>query len=281
MNAKALGFLAATALLGATACSGSGKVSVSAKAATAGDTTTTAPACPLSLNGGDVCVTDIQIAVRRVSVEHPEGAAAPDGGTSGSNDGTGHTLTATSNDGSGGSGGHGSDDAMDEGEEKVGPCFVDLSSGALASGTLNAAVCAGEVPSGTYHELKVIIGPVDASAAAGIASLAAMNGESVIVSGSFKGGATGPLFQSALHVVQKTETTITVDSSTNVTLSFDPTKWFTAADGSTLDPTSAANQSQIEANIEASLRAFQDDDHNGQDDHGGNGHGGNDGAGHG
>ena len=52
----------------------------------------------------------------------------------------------------------------------------------------------------------------------------------------------------------------------------DPTKWFVT--GTTfLDPRVDANKAAIEANIQASLDAFEDDDKSGHENHGGDGSG--------
>jgi len=65
-----------------------------------------------------------------------------------------------------------------------------------------------------------------------------------------------------------------IDATThNITLNFDPSKWFVS--GTTaLDPTKPENKLAIEANIRASLAAFQDDDGVGHENH----HGDDDGA---
>jgi hypothetical protein len=42
---------------------------------------------------------------------------------------------------------------------------------------------------------------------------------------------------------------------------------FTDASGAVIDPTNSANQTVIEKAIRASLRAFEDNDHDGDDDH--------------
>ena len=61
---------------------------------------------------------------------------------------------------------------------------------------------------------------------------------------------------------------VTVDAnSKNLTVDVDVSNWFKDASGAVLDPTNAANQEAIEHAIRASLRAFEDDDHDGQDDH--------------
>ena len=63
-------------------------------------------------------------------------------------------------------------------------------------------------------------------------------------------------------------TPVTVDANTtNLTIDVDVGSWFKDASGAVIDPTNAANQEAIEHAIRASLRAFQDDDHDGDDDH--------------
>jgi hypothetical protein len=51
-----------------------------------------------------------------------------------------------------------------------------------------------------------------------------------------------------------------------VTLSIDPKSWFAGGAGTRLDPSDAANRRAIEANIKASVDAFEDDDRSGHDD---------------
>ena len=61
---------------------------------------------------------------------------------------------------------------------------------------------------------------------------------------------------------------VTVDASTtNLTVDVNVASWFTDASGAVIDPTNAANQEAIEHAIRASLRAFEDDNHDGNDDH--------------
>ena len=71
---------------------------------------------------------------------------------------------------------------------------------------------------------------------------------------------------------------VTVDAnSKNLTVDVNVSSWFKDASGAVLDPTNSANQEAIEHAIRASLRAFEDDDHDGHDDHD---QGGDAGAGH-
>jgi hypothetical protein len=61
-------------------------------------------------------------------------------------------------------------------------------------------------------------------------------------------------------------------AGTNVTIAFDPSKWFVDGAGNVLDPSDLANATAIARNIRASFRAFGDDDRDGEADeteHGG------------
>jgi hypothetical protein len=63
---------------------------------------------------------------------------------------------------------------------------------------------------------------------------------------------------------------VTVGSGTNnLTINVDVSTWFKTASGAVLDPTNPANQEAIERTIRASLRTFEDDNHDGTDDQAG------------
>ena len=61
---------------------------------------------------------------------------------------------------------------------------------------------------------------------------------------------------------------VTVDATTtNLTIDVNVGSWFTDGSGAVIDPTNSANQEAIEHAIRASLRAFEDNDRDGDDDH--------------
>src|SRR6266496_4113983 len=158
MNGK-LGWALAMVILTAAACSKqAARVSVSARAETPADGGTNAGCAGLSLNGGDVCVTDVQIEIRKVKLEGPanENANADAGAA---NDGSGHMLVADQK-GSTDSG----EDVDEDNEVRVGPCPLHLSGSDLQAGILSPTICAGDVPDGTYNELRIVIAPIDAAA---------------------------------------------------------------------------------------------------------------------
>jgi hypothetical protein len=273
---------AIAALLVGAACQSSGKVSVSAQAVTPAATDGGATAGPLDLGQG-ILVNRVRLAVLKVALEGAQAAAdagsAADAGTDMGMSSSG-LVADHGGDGSGGDG-QGEDDA-EEGEVKVGPFAIDLTGDQMKGGITQ--VFDGDVPPGTYHELKVVIAPLSSSSSTSTstadggtsAGTDSLNGQTVIVDGTVDG--TAFTFQAIFHAAQKRESTITVSaggSSSNVTLSIDPSGWFKAADGSRLNPADTGAASAIVDNIRASIRAFDDDDRDGQeDDHGGSSGGG-------
>jgi hypothetical protein len=172
-------------------------------------------------------------------------------------------------------------------EISEGPFLVDLSGAALA-GSIEQ-VFDTSVPAGSYGEFSLSIAPATAAALGDLAT----QGVSLIVDGAFNGAPF--TFTSKMAFSEKKEGTFTVgDGTSNITLAIDPSTWFGTA-AAPLDPTVAANSAAIEANIQASFKAFRDDNRNGDDDDGedvgddhghdgadaGDDHGQNDGGDHG
>lgn len=104
--------------------------------------------------------------------------------------------------------------------------------------------------------------------------------EDVTVGGVFTdpGGTDHPFtFTSHVRAQVKMDfaTPVTVDATTtNLTIDVDVGSWFKDATGAVIDPTNSLNQQVIDHAIRASLRAFKDDDQDGDDDHEEGGEGG-------
>ena len=268
---KTTTLLAATfAVLAVTACGkpSSANLSLSARASTAGSTSNTT-ASSLDLGNG-ISLTEVRFVVRKLKLEGTSTTAA--GAT------TAPSTTDAESDGKT-EVEHEQDDDADE--PVLGPLVVDLDGATLAGGGLSN-VFEGVVPGGTFDELKFVIGPVKEAQAGSDAKLAAMaaQGASIVIDGTVtdaSGTTTSFEFVSSLAVEVKQENDVEVNDtkSNNITLSIDPTGWFGGTGAARLDPT-PANQAAIETNIKASLRAFQDDDKNGDEDH----DGGDDGSSH-
>jgi hypothetical protein len=162
-------------------------------------------------------------------------------------------------------------DGSKRAEITLAPVVIDLND--LTSAGVQK-VLDSTVPAGTYDKIKFEIHrPLASDKVAGADDLVKA-GASILIDGTFNG--TPFQFATALEAEQELEGKFVIDAtSQNITLNFDPSKWFLS--GTTvLDPTAAANQLAIEENIRASLAAFQDDDESGHENH----HGADDGPGH-
>jgi len=153
-------------------------------------------------------------------------------------------------------------------EVKVGPFGISVSGSSPIHQVFDTSV-----PAGDYRELKVVIDTVNAGEAGSDATLQALAAipASIAVDGTVGGDGGGSFtFTTTMEVDQERNGSFTVGSGTmqtsNVTLDVDPSGWFLAPDGSSLDPRDPVNRGQILANIRASIRAFPDEKRKGEDE---------------
>lgn len=164
-----------------------------------------------------------------------------------------------------------SNDESDCEPVNLGPVLVDLPLDGTTKVILDALV-----PAGTYTGLRAKLEAVeddDDGANPFLTAHPNFKGVSVRVVGSFTdaGGTAHPFtFTSDAEAVVRMEfpTPVTVGAATsNLTIDVNVASWFKDASGAVTDPTNSANQGAIERAIRESLRAFEDDDHDGTDDH--------------
>ena len=142
-----------------------------------------------------------------------------------------------------------------------GPYLLDLSGTSLDSGGV-AKVLETSFTPGTYSEIKLEIHkpePGEIGVNGDLTAMIAANA-SIIADGTIDGANFS--FATAVSAEQKFEGNLVLNAGSNLTLNVDPSTWFTSSAGR-LDPTVAANRSQIENNIQSSFKAFKDDDHDG------------------
>jgi hypothetical protein len=282
---RRLCFLAPTALL-LTACNSTEpnamhRVSVSATTSASSARTSAGIVADLVVGGegGSVTISSAEIVLSRLKLANNEACAddEDDGDEVAEPNGAPVVRSDDPNDdhddGEDDADGDEGDGDHDEGcpPLKVGPVLVTLPLDGTTTVVLDAFV-----PAGTYTRLQAKLHAVDADDEGAGDFLAAhpdLEGISVKVVGVFK-GADGVghdfTFTSPMNVVSSVnfENPITVGAgTTNLTIDVDVSSWFTDATGAVIDPTNSANQHAIERNIRRSLRAFEDDDHDGDDDH--------------
>jgi hypothetical protein len=152
-------------------------------------------------------------------------------------------------------------------EFEVGPVLVDL--------PLNGST-AQNVPiviePGTFTEVEFDIHEVTGDDAAFLIAHPTMGGKSISVEGTYNGEAFA--FETNLSQEQKLSLNPNLvigedAASTNVTIRFDVSTWFRDENGSLFNPATAStgepNESLAEENIKNSIKAFEDEDMDGDD----------------
>ncbi len=165
-------------------------------------------------------------------------------------------------------------------ELEAGPFVLEV---AVTDTGLQAAIPSSVVPAGSYDGIDFEIHRVRSTEKLNIQATkggVVLDGLSIVLEGTCTGSATGTppvtpapkpfAVTSSMEVGVEYESPVVVPEGTtsNVTLSFDASKWLAGPDGSTLDPCvgDPAVNDQIMANVKASLRAFGDDDKDGHED---------------
>jgi hypothetical protein len=279
--------LALAALVVATGCTnGAGKgLSVSAAVSSAAADTNTVASGNVIDAGNGILITRIRVVVARAEVEGPPACAnviAPSStplvpGLAGASpvrspafDGRDGPSACFGSERHGSGSGEGDCDCEcdddDPCEIEDGPFLVDLSGEDLAGGV--HLVGGLEVPAGTYDKVEFKINTICARRAgsdAGLQDMAAAHA-SILVDGTMDGAPYR--FSTPMALEQERQGPIVVDDTSggNVTLDFDASGWFQAADGSKLDPADPTARGAILANIRASIRVLSDRDCDGWDD---------------
>jgi len=208
-------------------------------------------------SGGKVRITSAQMVLSHLKL-------AGDAACSSSSDGEATEADASEPDGN-------DNDENDCESMDVAPLLIDLPLDGSTKVILDAVV-----PAGTYTGLRAKLEAVegdDDGASAFLTAHPEFQGISVKVGGVFTdaGGVDHPFtFTSGVEaeIAVDFPAPVTVGASTsNLTIDVNVGSWFTDASGPVIDPTNAANQEAIEQAIRASLSAFEDDNHDGNDDH--------------
>lgn len=194
---------------------------------------------PVSNGGHTLDLTQVTLSVARIELKRAVTSACSDDDALHDDDGddTAHTSVE------------------DCAEMKVGPTTVDLPlSGGMVTLPANA------LPAGTFRELELRLSQVE-------------------LKGTFDGQAFDVTLPVDVHGEIEFGTPLSVvdGSPTAITINVPVNNWLVNADGSLIDPrTISTNSTLLEVvrdRIRASLRAFEDEDHDGHDDHGDHGDG--------
>jgi hypothetical protein len=158
-------------------------------------------------------------------------------------------------------------------EFETGPVLASFPLGV----TNTAAAVAVNAPAGQYDELEFEIHKTDPTGdAAFIALNPGFSGISIRVTGTYSKAGTRSDFtytsdlDASEEVAFAQPLSVTDGVAANLTIRLDVSTWFVDA-GSLVDPNSAnkggPNESVVQNNIQNSVDAFEDDNHDGHDDH--------------
>lgn len=156
------------------------------------------------------------------------------------------------------------DDGRDEVDIIVGPYDVKLS---LTGMTTDFAV--GNIPTGIYEEVEFTIHKLEASEISPDPEF--IDGDerySIVAKGTYNGTPFTYKSRNSFHQEKEFDAPLQINENelVSVTITVDPFIWF-YKDGITLDPSDVSNENDIDNNIAKSFQnAFQDDDHDGEDD---------------
>jgi hypothetical protein len=157
-------------------------------------------------------------------------------------------------------------------ELEFGPLLIDLPLG-TSGAARNFSV---QIAPGSYDKLELKIHTPSGSDDAGfLQANPTFDGVSVRVTGTYNNGPeftyTGNLEAEAEFALDP-PVTASETGATDLTLFVNLDGWFRAAGGALIDPVTAnpgqPNEGLVEQNIQSSLDAFEDEDHDGRDDHG-------------
>ncbi|HET8725571.1 MAG TPA: hypothetical protein VFM53_15335 [Anaeromyxobacteraceae bacterium] len=228
------------------------------------------PTAAITTASGTVQFSNLYLVLREVELDLASGPTGPTGptGPSGPSGMTGPT-------GPTGNSGHGKH------ELETGPYVLAI---AVSDTTLQVGIPATVVPAGSYSGVEFQIHRVKSTDKLNIQTTAGgtkLDGLSMVLEGTCTGPAVGnqPAAPAPVafavttsmeaEVEYETPFTIPEGDTTNVTLSFDASRWLAQPNGTTLDPCTGdpSVNARIMANVKASLRAFGDHDRDGKDDH--------------
>lgn len=210
--------------------------------------------------GNSLSIDSVSLVVRKLELEGSAASCPSTEGDTSSADVAGVVTLMASDSAEGGD---------DCGEVRAGPFLVDLPLG-VGGAERQFTVT---VDTGTYHEVKFQIHkPEGANDTAFVLAHPEFAGVSIRVVGTFNG--TPFTYTTDVTDVQEVhfDTPLVVGSApTAFTLMVDLSGWFTTGTGTLIDPSTAmglgANVVLVHTNIVRSFHAFQDEDHNGEDDH--------------
>ena len=205
---------------------------------------------PQTVGGHTLDLTEASVTIDRAELKLAASDACAGDNEDGDNDVVVPAGSASADQGGGDKQGDGGHECA---EVKIGPDIVDLP----LTGNL-VTIQADSIPPGTYQQIELRV-------------------SQVALTGTFDGTAfsdTIPVHARA-EIEFDTPVVVAAGQPTTITVNVPVNTWLVNPDGSLVDPTTLLSSpdvlAQVRNRIAASLRAFEDNNHDGHDDHGGRG----------
>jgi len=148
-----------------------------------------------------------------------------------------------------------------------GPYIVDLSPDQLSGGAFTPLISDYAVGAKGFYEMDIDLLPVSQGDVEIKPDLSPMLGKTFVIEGTNQAG-TPFTFTSSMATVLIRESVFRMGMNhNNIDVNIAPNTWFVQPDGGApIDPLDPAQRAQIEANVAASIDAYEDDDMNGVPD---------------
>jgi hypothetical protein len=147
-----------------------------------------------------------------------------------------------------------------------GPYLVDLTGSDLSGGAFTKLVDDFAVGAHGFYEMNINLMPVSDGDVSLNPSLAPMLGKTFVITGHDKNNAPFTFTSNMTTVLVRDEVFRMGMNHNNVDINIAPNTWFALPDGGVLDPNDPAAAQQIEANVAASIDAYEDDNMDGAPD---------------
>ncbi|MGZ6125970.1 MAG: hypothetical protein ACXWLR_13470 [Myxococcales bacterium] len=150
-----------------------------------------------------------------------------------------------------------------------GPYLVDLPAAALTGGAFTEVFSGYSIGAKGFYEMDIDLAPVSDADVQAVPALAPLLGKTFVISGHYPQGGVPFTFESSTKQVLVRESVFRMGMNhNNLDVNIAPNTWFVNPDGGVIDPntTDPALRATIEANVAASIDAYEDDNMDGVPD---------------
>jgi hypothetical protein len=149
-----------------------------------------------------------------------------------------------------------------------GPYYMDLPGESLTGGAFTEIVSSVHIGAKGYYEMNIGLSPVTDGDVTLAPAVAPMLGKTFVITGRNQSGVPFTFTSSMTQVLVREQVFRMGMNHNNIDVNIAPNTWFVDADGGVIDPVTATPEQKklIEANVAASIDAYEDDNMDGEPD---------------